>query len=465
MVVAQMDEAGNRVNIVVLDACRDNPFARSFRSTSRGLAQMDSAKGSFLAYATSPGSTAADGNGRNGIYTKHLLESLAEPDSRLEEVFKRVRLGVARETDNKQIPWDASSVLGDFYFRGPGVNSPAQISEPRNPELEINAWSAIQNSNRREDLQDFLQKYPKSQFLPKARNRLLTLANPLIQASPISPSNKALANKYFSEGTQYRDGQIGFAKSLVEAGRLFRAAAELGFGPAQAELGLMYLNGIGGFPKDPLVARNYFEAAAIQGDSVGQANLGIFYAAPLAGVTKDEQQALELFRLSAQQHNPLGQVQLGLYLESGNSAIRKDEDEALNLFERAAKQGNALAQAKLGEFYQFGRGGLQRSDTTAVRYYRMAAESGDSLGQAHLGSMYQGGLGGLRYNETEAARLFRLSAEQGNPNGLTNLARMFEEGRGGLQQSKEVAIRLYQTAARNGYVYAQSQLARLGASW
>jgi uncharacterized caspase-like protein len=114
LLVAQMDEAGNRVNIVVLDACRDNPFVRSSRSASRGLAQMDAAKGTFLAYATSPGSTAADGEGRNGIYTKHLLASLKQPDTRLEDVFKRVRLGVAKETANRQIPWDSSSLLGDF---------------------------------------------------------------------------------------------------------------------------------------------------------------------------------------------------------------------------------------------------------------------------------------------------------------------------------------------------------------
>lgn len=117
MVLAQMDEAGNRVNIVVLDACRNNPFARSFRSASRGLAQMDAATGSFLAYATAPGSVAADGDGRNGIFTKHLLASLKNPESKVEDVFKRVRVEVARETGNKQIPWDSSSLTGDFYFR------------------------------------------------------------------------------------------------------------------------------------------------------------------------------------------------------------------------------------------------------------------------------------------------------------------------------------------------------------
>ena len=113
IVAATMARAGSRINILVLDACRDNPFSRGSRSLSRGLVPMEVGKGTFLAYATSPGAVAADGKGRNGVYTRHLLSALREPDGRIEEVFKRVRLAVARETEGKQIPWDSSSLLGD----------------------------------------------------------------------------------------------------------------------------------------------------------------------------------------------------------------------------------------------------------------------------------------------------------------------------------------------------------------
>ena len=135
MVLAQMDEAANRVNIVVLDACRDNPYTRSFRSANKGLAQMDSVKGSFIAYSTAPGSVAADGIGRNGTYTKHLLTSLRQSDTKIEEVFKRVRLEVARETGNKQIPWDSSSLLVDFYFSAPGTKVATQSNPVVRPQL------------------------------------------------------------------------------------------------------------------------------------------------------------------------------------------------------------------------------------------------------------------------------------------------------------------------------------------
>lgn len=114
--LAVMDQAANRVNIVILDACRNNPYARSFRSPARGLAQMDAAKGSYLAYATAPGSVAADGTGNNGLYTEILLKSLKESDTDIHKVFTRVTAEVARITGGKQVPWTASSLTGEFSF-------------------------------------------------------------------------------------------------------------------------------------------------------------------------------------------------------------------------------------------------------------------------------------------------------------------------------------------------------------
>lgn len=116
-VLAGMEEAGNRVNIVILDACRNNPFARSWRSAVNGLAQMSAPTGSFVGFATAPGSVAADGTGRNGLYTQHLLQNLKQGDPDIDRVFTRVTAAVARETGNKQVPWKSSSLTGDFSFR------------------------------------------------------------------------------------------------------------------------------------------------------------------------------------------------------------------------------------------------------------------------------------------------------------------------------------------------------------
>jgi lipid-binding SYLF domain-containing protein len=126
-VLGKMEDAGNDLNIVILDACRDNPFARSFRTQSNGLAKMDAPKGSLIAYATAPGSVAADGTGRNGIYTKYLLKYMRETGLPIESVLKKVRIDVMEETGDKQVPWESSSLRGDFYFkpqRGIYVASP-----------------------------------------------------------------------------------------------------------------------------------------------------------------------------------------------------------------------------------------------------------------------------------------------------------------------------------------------------
>jgi formylglycine-generating enzyme required for sulfatase activity len=130
-VLARMSEAGSRVNIVVLDACRDNPFARGFRSGTRGLASVGEApSGTLIAYATGPGRVAADGAGRNGIYTGELLKAMREPGLKLEDVFKRVIRNVRQATREQQVPWTLSSVDGDFIFN-------VRTASPAPPRLEI----------------------------------------------------------------------------------------------------------------------------------------------------------------------------------------------------------------------------------------------------------------------------------------------------------------------------------------
>ena len=116
LVMRKMERAGNTMNMVFLDACRDNPFARSFRTGSRGLAQMDAPSGSLIVYSTAPGSIAADGKGRNGIFTKNLLLHLSTPGLEVGTMLRMVRVSVEKDTDGKQVPWESSSLKGSFYF-------------------------------------------------------------------------------------------------------------------------------------------------------------------------------------------------------------------------------------------------------------------------------------------------------------------------------------------------------------
>jgi formylglycine-generating enzyme required for sulfatase activity len=127
-ILGAMEDAENGVNVIILDACRNNPFTRSFRSSQRGLAVTQAITGSLIAYATAPGSVAADGSGRNGVYTSHLLQNMRMPGVPIEQVFKNVRVGVMKETGNKQIPWETSSLTGNVTFR-PAAENPASLGD------------------------------------------------------------------------------------------------------------------------------------------------------------------------------------------------------------------------------------------------------------------------------------------------------------------------------------------------
>jgi biotin carboxyl carrier protein len=134
-VLARMEQSGNPLNLVILDACRNNPF-KKFRGAGGkgGLAAMDAPRGSLIAFATSPGAVASDGVGENGVYTKHLLENIRTPGVQVEQMFKRVRSGVISDTGNRQVPWETTSIQGDFMFAGaegkPAAQPAAQVAPP-----------------------------------------------------------------------------------------------------------------------------------------------------------------------------------------------------------------------------------------------------------------------------------------------------------------------------------------------
>lgn len=195
LVLSYMEEARTRVNIVILDACRNNPFARSFRSVSRGLVQMDAGRGTFIAFATAPGSVAADGEGRNGLYTRHLLESLRQSDTDIDKVFRRVTSAVARVTRGEQVPWVSSSLTGDFRFRPavavstavPPVPSPAAASANFAPAMELAFWDTIKHSQNPADFREYLAQFPNGRFAGLARIRMKA-PPPTISTSAVPPA-------------------------------------------------------------------------------------------------------------------------------------------------------------------------------------------------------------------------------------------------------------------------------------
>jgi uncharacterized caspase-like protein len=139
-VLEGLRRAANPMNIVILDACRDNPFGADARS-GKGLSQVDAPVGTLLAYATSPGNTASDGDGDNGLYTENLLREMRAPDAKIEDIFKRVRLNVRRASNGQQISWESTSLEDDFYFiPPPSLAKASQAEIDRKYAEELALW-------------------------------------------------------------------------------------------------------------------------------------------------------------------------------------------------------------------------------------------------------------------------------------------------------------------------------------
>jgi hypothetical protein len=159
--------------VIILDACRDNPFGTATQPQQKGLSQMDAPTNTILAYATSPGNVASDGDGANGLYTENLLREIRVPEAKIEEVFKRVRLGVRRKSNGQQIPWESTSLEDDFYFRPPAqIRKLSDAEKARLFNEELTLWERIKESKEAGPFEDYLRRYPSGQFTELAQFQL-----------------------------------------------------------------------------------------------------------------------------------------------------------------------------------------------------------------------------------------------------------------------------------------------------
>jgi hypothetical protein len=185
-VIEAFRAAGNRMNILVLDACRDNPFGNI--ASGKGLAQLDAPPGTFLAYATAPGNVAEDGDARtgNGLYTQFLLQELKKPTTRIEDVFKRVRLQVRQRSQGRQIPWESTSLEDDFVFNSGAkpVAAPSERERARAFAQQKEEWDKIKDSRNPDDFYAFLVKYPNGDISEIAQGHLQRIQKAQIAAIP-----------------------------------------------------------------------------------------------------------------------------------------------------------------------------------------------------------------------------------------------------------------------------------------
>jgi len=200
--------AGNPMNVIILDACRENPFA----GEHKGLSQMDAPTGTLLAYATAPGHMADDGAGANGLYTENLLREMRVRDAKIEDVFKRVRLAVRRASKGAQVPWESTSLEEDFYFRPP--EQLRKLSEEEGLRLfaeERALFERARDAGEAALLEEYLQRYPSGRFCELAQlflDRALTArgerrVEAVSAAGNPHSSGSARADTEFKVGDRY----------------------------------------------------------------------------------------------------------------------------------------------------------------------------------------------------------------------------------------------------------------------
>ncbi len=189
--------------IIMLDACRNDPFGGRFRPERKGLSQFDAPAGSLLAYSTSPGNVASDGNGKNGLYTEHLVRELSVPGTRLEDALKRVRLNVRLQSKGEQVPWESTSLESDVFIFGQDNKPLSEAELEKEAEEDLATWIRIKSSSRLEDWAAYLRRFPNGRFAEVAQARLVRL---LAEAGPVGKSAANPAQLPVGSGIDLKPG-------------------------------------------------------------------------------------------------------------------------------------------------------------------------------------------------------------------------------------------------------------------
>ena len=355
-----MNSSSSAINIVVLDACRNNPFARSFRSVSRGLAPVDAPKGTYIAYATAPGDVAADGKGDNSPYSVALAKAIKQGGITIEQVFKQARKSVLETTDAKQVPWETSSITGNFFFREREevVEKPPVIEKPiitkpiinnnsqaRN-EAE-NVYKQIKDSKNVEVLEIFAKQFPDSIYTKFIQVRIKTLKQANLQNDKPPKENDANDNNYNSVNLAeiMTKAEAAYDKqNYKEAARLFTIATDKGQGRAAFFLGYQYDKGLG-VKQDFLEAARIYKIAADQNQAGAIVNLGLLYDNG-QGVSQDYNEAARLYKKAVALNESNAMYKLGRLHNSG-LGVRLDQVAAAELLFNSIKSGYAFALTEM----------------------------------------------------------------------------------------------------------------------
>jgi TPR repeat protein len=520
--VLRLMETTVPIRLVLLDACRNNPFTRSLARAAAsgarggpvvepGLAKVEATAGTLIAYATAPDEVALDGTGPNSPFTAALVEHVGAPGLEARQVLTRVRSRVMAATNGEQVPWDSSSLTGDFYFN---LTVNIEAREEREPapaprpafDRDSLFWQSVQASDDPADLEAYLAQFPDGIYAALARNRLTRLrapqqvvALPLATEAPLPPAVTAPERPPVAPAASPEAIEATLGLSREDWRRLQEALTTLGFDTrgTDGKPGPNTRKAIAAWQRGKRQEATGYLADLHRDLLLSEAEPRLAVLPPQAEPEEPEQQpappaspssrapVTECDRLAAHPddrrrvaagvryeaidparavpaceeaverwpNEPRFWLQYGRALEKQGS-----EAAAVRWYRKAAEQGFAVAQFNLGAMYEQGRGGLAQDEAAAVRWWRKAAEQGFAAAQAGLGAMYEQGRGGLAQDEAAAVRWFKKAAEQGDAVGQYNLGVMYAQGRGGLAQDDAAVVRWWRKAAEQGSAVAQNDL-------
>lgn len=433
IVLKQMDGAGTRLNIVILDACRNNPFANlGTRGVESGLAQMRAPEGTLISFATQPGNVAVDGTGSDGPYAMALADAIRQPGLDIFHLFNQVGLQVKRDTQGSQQPWVSSSPIdGDFYF----ARAEATADEAATPTLEV---------------------APASPSVAKrdtatARAAATPPAEP--QQATRDAAAKGQADAQIELGLNYAKG-TGVAKDYATARQWFQHAADQNDARGQYYLGLMHERGYA-VQRNYATAVNWYRKAAEQNYPPAEIAMARMNAHGL-GVPRDLAQRDTWLMRAADQNSPQAQHILGNIYRLGQG-VPKEPATAAHWYQRAVAQDFVPSEARLGLMYMHGFG-VKQDYARALDLLHRAAEKGNSLAQNGIGVAYEHGYG-VKHDSSQAMYWFRLAADHGNSLAQYNLGLIYADGRG-VPRDRDEANRWFEKAAAAGNTDAAARLAR-----
>lgn len=364
-------------SLLILDACRNNPFASKMERTSRvraverGLVRVRPATNVLVAFAARDGTTADDGAGRNSPFTSALLSNLETPGLEVDLLFRRVRDQVLSETHGHQQPFIYGVLSKQLtYLNSASItgNSPSVKGLPHSGTLK-----SVAACDRLGVL-----KFDKGRPTSIAG----VDADKIDVIAALAACEAAIREHPRVSRFYLQQGRAALAlKNYHRAHDLFEKASDLGNSMAMYDLGLIYLQGLG-FAKDEGRARLWFQKSVDLGNTRAMTALGLLYSASSESFPADEAQALRLFEQAAADEDPIAMNSLGVFYETGRH-VPQDYDAARTWYERAAALGNEVAMRNLGSLYERGVG-VRKDIDIAKHWYEQAAAAGDLLSKNRL---------------------------------------------------------------------------------